>query len=607
METVVPSTVSTGQTTSTPQPTAQITAPPPDLQRLTVGAKLDALVLRGMSKGLAEIDTTFGKLQLSTNFPLRAQTSLQFQIIGKFPLMQLLITSVQGQSPQAALRTLQPNTSAKAGSMNQGVGTPGTGVSSTAVQSTNTESISLTMGANLVATKTGGLAGTTSLLNLTGVSPVPQSALGAATPPTGPITESKPVQANTEAKTGLVGSTSTSQGTQGASNQTPVNASLNQTGLVGSTSTSQGTQGASNQTPVKASLNQTGLVGSTSTSQGTQGVSNQTPVNASLNQTGSRFSVRITNILPPSQLSSGGGLPAKGSNNLSVGQIVTGVVTVTNTQGHAVVQTHAGPINLATPTPLPPGTTISFLITAPLSPVSLGSLGGMGGLNAEVIMETHRWPELDDAVRSLNESHPTLGQQVINSILPKADTTLAANIILLLAAIRGGDIKNWFGDAPVRALQRIKPELMSRLRDDFTQIGRLSDDNISSDWRAFPVPFLNGEAIEQIRLYMKRNSENEDDEQVPDNGARFVLDLDLTNLGRLQLDGLVRTDKKQFDLIIRTNNHLQQAMQNDIRNIFQKAVEQTGNNGGLTFQAAPAGFTDIKSDGDLPPDIGLIV
>jgi hypothetical protein len=231
----------------------------------------------------------------------------------------------------------------------------------------------------------------------------------------------------------------------------------------------------------------------------------------------------------------------------------------------------------------------------------------MGNLNAEVIMETHRWPELDDAVRSLNESHPTLGQQVMSSILPKADTTLAANIILLLAAIRGGDIKNWFGEAPVRALQRIKPELMSRLRDDFTQIGRLSDDNISSDWRAFPVPFLNGQAIEQIRLFMKRNSENKDDEQAPDNGARFVLDLDLTRLGRLQLDGLVRTDKKQFDLIIRTNNHLQQAMQNDIRNIFQKAVEQTGYNGGLTFQAAPAGFTDIQSDRALPPDMGLIV
>ncbi|MGY9061773.1 MAG: hypothetical protein ACKVG1_05660 [Rhodospirillales bacterium] len=551
METVVPLAVLTGQTTSAPQPTAQITTPPPDLQRLAVGAKLDALVLQGMSKGLAEIDTLFGKLQLSTNFPLRARTNLQFQIIGKFPLMQLLITSVQGQSPQTVLRTMQPQTSAKVGSINQGIGTPGVGVSSTAVQSANTESISLTVGANVVATKTGGLPGTASLLNSAGVLPAPQSALRAATPTTGPNSKSTPAEATKGAKTGLVGSTSTLQGTPGASNQTPVNASLN--------------------------------------------------------QTGSRFSVRITNILPPSQLSSGGGLPVTGSTNLSVGQFVTGVVTMTNTQGHAVVQTHAGPINLATPSPLPPGTTISFLITAPLSPVALGNLGGMGNLNAEVIMETHRWPELDDAVRSLNESHPTLGQQVMSSILPKADTTLAANIILLLAAIRGGDIKNWFGDAPVRALQRIKPELMSRLRDDFTQIGRLSDDNISSDWRAFPVPFLNGQAIEQIRLFMKRNSENKDDEQAPDNGARFVLDLDLTRLGRLQLDGLVRTDKKQFDLIIRTNNHLQQAMQNDIRNIFQKAVEQTGYNGGLTFQAAPAGFTDIQSDRALPPDMGLIV
>ena len=551
METVVPLAVPTGQTTYAPQPTAQITTPPPDLQRLAVGAKLDALVLQGMSKGLAEIDTLFGKLQLSTNFPLRAQTNLQFQIIGKFPLMQLLITSVQGQSPQTVLRTMQPQTSAKVGSINQGIGTPGVGVSSTAVQSANTESISLTMGANVVATKTGGLPGTASLLNPAGVLPAPQSALGVATPTTRPNTKSTPAEATKRAKTGLVGSTSTLQGTQGASNQTPINASLN--------------------------------------------------------QTGSRFSVRITNILPPSQLSSGGGLPVTGGTNLSVGQFVTGVVTMTNTQGHAVVQTHAGPINLAIPNPLPPGTTISFLITSPLSPLALGNLGGMEDLNAEVIMETHRWPELDDAVRSLNESHPTLGQQVMSSILPKADTTLAANIILLLAAIRGGDIKNWFGDAPVRALQRIKPELMSRLRDDFTQIGRLSDDNISSDWRAFPVPFLNGQAIEQIRLFMKRNSENKDDEQDPDNGARFVLDLDLTRLGRLQLDGLVRTDKKQFDLIIRTNNHLQQAMQNDIRNIFQKAIEQTGYNGGLTFQAAPAGFTDIQSDRALPPDMGLIV
>ena len=551
METVVPLAVPTGQTTYAPQPTAQITTPPPDLQRLAVGAKLDALVLQGMSKGLAEIDTLFGKLQLSTNFPLRAQTNLQFQIIGKFPLMQLLITSVQGQSPQTVLRTMQPQTSAKVGSINQGIGTPGVGVSSTAVHSANTESISLTMGANVVATKTGGLPGTASLLNPAGVLPAPQSALGVATPTTRPNTKSTPAEATKRAKTGLVGSTSTLQGTQGASNQTPINASLN--------------------------------------------------------QTGSRFSVRITNILPPSQLSSGGGLPVTGGTNLSVGQFVTGVVTMTNTQGHAVVQTHAGPINLAIPNPLPPGTTISFLITSPLSPLALGNLGGMEDLNAEVIMETHRWPELDDAVRSLNESHPTLGQQVMSSILPKADTTLAANIILLLAAIRGGDIKNWFGDAPVRALQRIKPELMSRLRDDFTQIGRLSDDNISSDWRAFPVPFLNGQAIEQIRLFMKRNSENKDDEQDPDNGARFVLDLDLTRLGRLQLDGLVRTDKKQFDLIIRTNNHLQQAMQNDIRNIFQKAIEQTGYNGGLTFQAAPAGFTDIQSDRALPPDMGLIV
>jgi len=69
-----------------------------------VGAKLDALVLQATSRGSAEIDTAFGKLILATRFPLPAQANLQLQLIGKGTALQLLITAVQGKSPQALLR-----------------------------------------------------------------------------------------------------------------------------------------------------------------------------------------------------------------------------------------------------------------------------------------------------------------------------------------------------------------------------------------------------------------------------------------------------------------------------------------------------------------------
>lgn len=542
METVVPRATPQGPTVSAPAPTAHITSsPPPELSRLELGAKLEALVLQATTRGLVELDTPFGKLQLATKFPLPPQAALQLQIIGKFPQLQFLITSIQGQSPQATLRaintaSLQPgSTAATPGGNSASAGMPPT---------TSPATVSLTVGTNVVGTKIG------------------------ATPP---------------------GSTTGSQAAPATPPSVPVMA--------------PGTQPSG----LPTTLQNTGLLGSHSPSTAASGSTSGNIQNTALNQSGSQFSVRIVQILPPSQLANGGGLPASGSTTLSVGQTVTGVVTATTTQGQAVVQTHAGPINLATPSPLPPGTTVSFEINGPLTPAQGSVQNTLIGRSAEIIMETHKWPELNDAVRTLNEGHPTLGHQVVNSLLPKSDATLAANIILLISAIRGGDIRNWFGDAPVRALQRLKPDLMARLRDDFTQISRLSDDTNTSDWRSYPVPFLNGSAIEQIRLYIRQKNTPEEEEADANQGTRFVIDLDLSFIGQLQLDGLVRSQKKQFDLIIRTDKPLASDFQNHIRDIFRTAMEQMNNNGGLTFQAAPANFVEIRADGAQKPDMGIIV
>ena len=115
---------------------------------------------------------------------------------------------------------------------------------------------------------------------------------------------------------------------------------------------------------------------------------------------------------------------------------------------------------------------------------------------------------------------------------------------------------------------------------------------------------LNGSEIEQIRLFMRRKR-RDDDDTGPE--TRFVIDVDLTRMGRIQMDGLIIEDKKRFDLIIRTENRLTSKIENDIRTIFINANEMTGTSGGLVYRAAPPDFIEISSDVADDDGLGLIV
>ena len=63
----------------------------------------------------------------------------------------------------------------------------------------------------------------------------------------------------------------------------------------------------------------------------------------------------------------------------------------------------------------------------------------------------------------------------------------------------------------------------------------------------------------------------------------FLLDVELSRLGPLQFDGLVRG--KRLDLMLRTQRPLDPAMRQEIAEIFQTAQQATGYAGQLFFQA----------------------
>ena len=122
-----------------------------------------------------------------------------------------------------------------------------------------------------------------------------------------------------------------------------------------------------------------------------------------------------------------------------------------------------------------------------------------------------------------------------------------------------------------------------------------------------PIPLATNTAIEQIQLLMRRLSANETDEELREGpGTRFIIDVNLSRLGRIQLDGFITETSKNFDLMIRSNQKLIPEMQADIISIFEAAQGFTGLSGWLRFQAAPPKFINIFSN--IPEnEIGLFV
>ncbi len=218
---------------------------------------------------------------------------------------------------------------------------------------------------------------------------------------------------------------------------------------------------------------------------------------------------------------------------------------------------------------------------------------------------SRKWPALEQVIQVLHEATPTTAQQLVNSFIPRPDAGLTSGLVFFLTALRGGDIRSLIGEAPMRLIESRRPNLAGRVSEDFSALARIADEPGSSDWRVALIPINTGAQIEQIRMLMRQHGS--DEEEATDTAdSRFVIDVELSTFGRLQLDGLVRNNGKSLDLIIRSEAPLSGTMHDDIRTIFLDAADLTGLTGSVNFQAAPPLFIDI-ADPSIDHDLGLVV
>lgn len=546
---------------------AIVLKPPPVLSSLQPGQAFTATMTAQLAAGQLQVDTAFGLLTLQTGLNIPKGAVLSLVLSAHHPRPTVHIAAVNGQ----------PVGAAKAG---QGQVAQGLQASTQPLQAGQTVTATLLRPADGVGLQAS------------------QSAQGG---PQGPATSQGATQSPAPAQSGqgaraaqATSSAPNAAQTSGPSSQ-PAQALPSATGPRGSAATTSpsapGSGGQGGATPQASSGAGQAALGSQAAQSG--------QARATL-PAGTRFSATIQRIdAPGAALATQSAAAAK---PLAQGQVLTGAVSGRTQAGQPIVQTPAAPFALGAPGTLAEGAKVSFrLDSLPLAPLEMDDgLEALQGLGRERV-GTGALRDLTDALRHLAQADPARLAQVAQNALPQPGAKLSNQMLFFLSALKGGNVRGLFGDASMRILETERPDLAQRLGSDFQTMARLADEPQQGDWRLALIPLWNGEELDQLRLFWRHGGGGEGGE---DDGeeTRFVLDVELSRLGHLQIDGLVKAKRHHLDLIVRSDQPLPQDMRAEIAEIFDAARDTAGLGGQVGFQAKPANFIAVpEPSADAPP------
>jgi hypothetical protein len=164
--------------------------------------------------------------------------------------------------------------------------------------------------------------------------------------------------------------------------------------------------------------------------------------------------------------------------------------------------------------------------------------------------------------------------------MPLSGPQLAGTLLFLLGTLYSGA---WPTPELARALTASGHEkLAQRLSEDAAELRRLGADEATGAWRVLTLPLLEGATILPLRLFLRRRPKGAT--APPEEGTRFAIEVELTRLGTLQFDGLLRGQR--FDLFVRSHQPLAVELRQEAGAIFRRVTAQSGLTGEIAFAAA---------------------
>lgn len=274
---------------------------------------------------------------------------------------------------------------------------------------------------------------------------------------------------------------------------------------------------------------------------------------------------------------------------------LTATVIGSEPDGTTILRSPIGTLKLFTTTPPPPGSSLQLQWVPESTATSHPTFFGIPLISKEaqaaslLDAASSTWEALRHAMTPISDSSASLLPSDVASRVPNTHSQFVNNALFFISALKTGDIRRWLGNALTDRIDEKSPALLQQLARDFSTLSQLHQHQ-DPNWQVMSFPLIHESELHQARLFIRRD-EQEQKSQGGQSGLRFVLECSFSQLGQMQLDGLVRSAPiKQFDLIVRSMSALPKEMQKDIERIFKEAGAATGYAGNVLFQASPEHF-----------------
>jgi hypothetical protein len=287
----------------------------------------------------------------------------------------------------------------------------------------------------------------------------------------------------------------------------------------------------------------------------------------------------------------------------NVGPIYQGTVIGHGEDGASIVHTAFASLKLYAAQPLPTGTTLA--ITVQPAPAAGTDPAFAPALQAPSALPLRMdFSYLAPALSQLVQDDPAIAREVMQH-LPVMGPRFTSGLLFFLSAVKSGERRGIFNSSEISRLEAVVPGLLAQLNKDIRELHQAFIAPRFEEWKPVHLPLIFGTNVETAQLYIRQDApESGAKIEKSAGGQRFLLDIHLSELGNLQLDGFIREGErnKSLELFLRSAAPLDPSISQHIRTLFADATQTAGMAGNIVFQQGVEHF--VKPQPASPPRKG---
>jgi hypothetical protein len=205
------------------------------------------------------------------------------------------------------------------------------------------------------------------------------------------------------------------------------------------------------------------------------------------------------------------------------------------------------------------------------------------------------FPNLKQVLEVLALHSPGLVQEIMHMRIPQPQPAqMPGAMLFLFTALQRGDLRSWLGNDIDKKLEQLgRIELLQKLQDEWQGMRGQSTDVTGNEWRSVSIPWQDQDKLQAFRFYIHdSHGERQKEKDRQEWARRFLIDMSLSRMGPLQLEGLVH--KKKLEIMVRTEIPLPEDLRRELQQSFHKTMEDVRYTGTLRFQANRVGWIEMK-------------